>query len=41
MFTRLNEGGRTIIMITHDPEIAKYADRVVLVKDGIVQSNSE
>lgn len=41
MFTRLNEGGRTIIMITHDPEIAKYADRVVLVKDGIIQSNSE
>jgi len=41
MFTRLNEDGRTIVMITHDPEIAKYADRVVLVKDGIVQSNSE
>jgi putative ABC transport system ATP-binding protein len=41
MFTRLNEGGRTIVMITHDPEIAKYADRIVLVKDGIVQSNSE
>jgi len=28
-------------MITHDPEIAKYADRVVLVKDGIIQSNTE
>lgn len=41
MFSRLNEDGRTIVMITHDPEIAKYADRVVLVKDGIIQSNSE
>ena len=41
MFTGLNEGGRTIVMITHDPEIAKYADRIVLVKDGIVQNNSE
>ncbi|AKB60337.1 ABC transporter ATP-binding protein [Methanosarcina mazei] len=41
MFTRLNKDGRTIIMITHDPEIAKYADRVVLVKDGIIQSNTE
>lgn len=41
MFTRLNESGRTIVMITHDPEIAKYADRVVLVKDGVIQSNSE
>lgn len=41
MFTRLNEDGRTIVMITHDPEIAKYADRVVLVKDGIVQNRKE
>jgi putative ABC transport system ATP-binding protein len=37
MFTRLNKDGRTIVMITHDPEIAKYADRIVLVKDGIIQ----
>lgn len=39
MFTKLNEEGRTIVMITHDPEIAKYADRVVLVKDGSIQNN--
>ncbi len=39
MFTKLNEDGRTIVMITHDPEIAKYADRIVLVKDGIIQNN--
>lgn len=38
MFSKLNEEGRTIVMITHDPDIAKYADRVVLVKDGIIQS---
>ncbi|MGA9189287.1 MAG: ABC transporter ATP-binding protein [Methanosarcina sp.] len=41
MFTRLNEDGRTIVMITHDPEIARYADRIVLVKDGIIRNNSE
>jgi putative ABC transport system ATP-binding protein len=40
MFTKLNEEGRTIVMITHDPEIAQYADRIVLVKDGIVQENA-
>jgi len=39
MFTKLNEDGRTIVMITHDPEIAKRADRIVLVKDGIIQNN--
>lgn len=41
MFRKLNEDGRTIVMITHDPEIAGYADRVVLVKDGIIQNNTE
>ncbi len=40
MFTKLNEDGRTIVMITHDPDIAKYADRIVLVKDGIIKDTS-
>jgi putative ABC transport system ATP-binding protein len=40
MFTKLNEEGRTIVMITHDPEIAQYADRIVLVKDGMIQENA-
>lgn len=41
MFRRLNEDGRTIVMITHDPEIAGFAERIVLVKDGIIQTNTE
>lgn len=40
-FRKLNEDGRTIVMITHDPEIAGYADRIVFVKDGIIQNNAE
>jgi putative ABC transport system ATP-binding protein len=39
MFTGLNKDGRTIVMITHDPEIARFADRVVFVKDGIIQNS--
>jgi len=35
----LNTEGRTIIIVTHDSEIAKYADRVIMVKDGIIQFN--
>jgi putative ABC transport system ATP-binding protein len=38
IFRKLNGDGRTIVMITHDPEIAGYADRIVLVKDGIIQN---
>jgi len=36
IFEDLNRDGRTIIMITHDPEIAAHADRIVRVKDGVL-----
>ena len=39
IFTDLSDQGRTIIMITHDTEVAEYADRVVLVKDGNIENN--
>lgn len=39
IFMDLNKEGRTVIIVTHDPEIAKYANRVVLVKDGVIQYN--
>ena len=28
--------GKTIIMVTHDPKIASYCDRVLLLKDGVI-----
>ncbi|HII79130.1 MAG TPA: ABC transporter ATP-binding protein [Methanosarcina sp.] len=39
IFMDLNKEGRTVVIVTHDPEIAKFADRVVLVKDGVIQYN--
>ncbi len=44
LFHRLNDEGRTIILVTHEDEVAKRAKRVVRLKDGVVQwdkSNSE
>ncbi len=38
MFKDLNAKGRTIIMITHDDNIASYADRVVYLKDGVLNN---
>jgi molybdate transport system ATP-binding protein len=38
MFKELNIKGRTIIMITHDAGLASYADRVVYLKDGMLNS---
>lgn len=34
IFQRLHEGGRTIILITHDPAVARHAQRIVLIGDG-------
>ncbi len=34
LFTELNQEGNTIIMITHDINIAKYANRIVNILDG-------
>jgi len=35
----LNEQGRTIVLITHEPDIAAFAQRVVRVRDGVVVSD--
>lgn len=34
MFKEMHRDGKTIIMVTHDPEIARYAERTIVVKDG-------
>jgi putative ABC transport system ATP-binding protein len=34
VFTELNEQGVTVLLVTHDPQIAKYARRVIRVQDG-------
>jgi len=36
MFSRLNAGGRTIVLITHEPEVAAYAKRTVRLRDGLI-----
>ncbi len=34
IFTKLNKRGHTIVVITHEPDIAKYAQKVVHILDG-------
>jgi putative ABC transport system ATP-binding protein len=36
LFARLHEGGNTIIVVTHEPDIAAYAHRVIAIRDGEV-----
>jgi putative ABC transport system ATP-binding protein len=36
IFQQLNERGITIIMVTHEPDIAAYAKRNVMMRDGVI-----
>jgi iron(III) transport system ATP-binding protein len=36
MLTSLNKEGRTIIMVTHEPDIANWARRQIVMRDGVV-----
>ncbi|HUE70109.1 MAG TPA: ABC transporter ATP-binding protein [Pirellulaceae bacterium] len=39
LFERLNDEGRTIIMVTHEDDIAAHAKRVIRLRDGLVQTD--
>lgn len=42
IFEKLNrESGITIIMITHDPEIAEHARRTIWIRDGLIQEDGD
>ncbi|MBD5633469.1 MAG: ABC transporter ATP-binding protein [Candidatus Eremiobacteraeota bacterium] len=34
LFEKLSDSGRTIIMVTHDPDTARHAKRIIRVRDG-------
>ena len=36
LFVQLNEGGITVVVVTHEPDIAQYAERRILFRDGKV-----
>jgi putative ABC transport system ATP-binding protein len=37
----LHDGGATIVMVTHEPDIAEHAERVVSLRDGLVESDRQ
>jgi putative ABC transport system ATP-binding protein len=39
LFARLHEAGNTIIVVTHEPDIAAYAHRVISIRDGQVEKD--
>jgi putative ABC transport system ATP-binding protein len=39
LFARLHEGGNTIILVTHEPDVAAHAHRVIHIRDGKVEKD--
>ena len=40
LFTKLNQEGTTIVLVTHEPEVANYADRIIFVRDGQISEQA-
>ena len=41
IFDELNEAGNTIIMVTHEPEIAAHARRILHIRDGLIERDEQ
>ncbi len=39
LFQELGHSGITLLLVTHEPDIARYASRVVVMRDGLVQTD--
>ena len=39
IFEKLHEQGNTIILVTHEPDIAEHAHRIVRLRDGLVETD--
>lgn len=41
LLMELNREGKTIIMVTHEPEIAAFAKRQIVIRDGVISSDTK
>jgi putative ABC transport system ATP-binding protein len=39
LFAKLHEGGNTIVLVTHEPDVAAYAHRTIHIRDGQVEKD--
>ncbi len=39
IFQELNEAGMTVVLVTHEPDIAGYAKRIITLRDGLIRTD--
>jgi putative ABC transport system ATP-binding protein len=39
IFQRLNDQGKTVVMVTHEPDVAEHCKRIVRMRDGVVSGD--
>jgi putative ABC transport system ATP-binding protein len=41
LFSKIHDGGNTVVLVTHEEDIASYARRVIRLRDGMVESDEK
>lgn len=39
LFSQIHEGGNTVVLVTHEEDIANYAKRIIRLRDGIIEKD--
>jgi putative ABC transport system ATP-binding protein len=39
LFSEIHKNGNTVILVTHEEEIAAYAHRIIRLRDGLIESD--
>src|SRR3984885_8386790 len=40
IFGKIQQGGNTVVLVTHEEDIARYAHRIVRLRDGVIESDT-